>query len=249
MTVRGMEIADVLPRKGAMSTQLEQETVDRTEPLVAMKHRETAMLVLQRGSEAGRRWPLDRTRPLTIGRSDECDIVLPDRQVSRYHAQITWHGEHYQVEDLGSKNGTHLNGQELANPVELGDGDEIQIALRFKLAFVDAGATAPLTLEGGEQGLRLDKETRQVWVNSHQVDPPLSLHQFRLLESLWDAGGSVISRDRVINAVWPEAISEGVSEQAIDALVRRLREPLAETDEEFRYIVTVRGHGFRLENR
>ena len=72
---------------------------------------------------------------------------------------------------------------------------------------------------------------------------------FRLLESLWDAGGSVISRDRVINAVWPEAISEGVSEQAIDALVRRLRERLAETDEEFRYIVTVRGHGFRLENR
>jgi DNA-binding response OmpR family regulator len=57
---------------------------------------------------------------------------------------------------------------------------------------------------------------------------------------LWDAGGSVISRDRVINAVWPEAISEGVSEQAIDALVRRLRERLAETDEEFRYIVTVR---------
>ena len=53
----------------------------------------------------------------------------------------------------------------------------------------------------------------------------------------------------VISAVWPEASSEGVSEQAIDALVRRLRERIAETDEEFRYIVTVRGHGFRLENR
>jgi pSer/pThr/pTyr-binding forkhead associated (FHA) protein len=244
-----MEIADVLPHKGAMSTQLEQETTDHTEPLAPMKHRETAILVLQRGSEAGRRWPLDRTRPLIIGRSDECDIVLPDRQVSRYHAQITWQVDHYHVEDMGSKNGTHVNGQELSGPVGLGDGDEIQIALRFKLAFVDAGATAPLTIEGDEQGLRLDKETRQVWVNSHQVDPPLSLHQFRLLESLWDAGGSVISRDRVINAVWPEAISEGVSEQAIDALVRRLRERLAETDEEFRYIVTVRGHGFRLENR
>jgi pSer/pThr/pTyr-binding forkhead associated (FHA) protein len=65
------------------------------------------------------------------------------------------------VEDLGSKNGTHVNGQELGEAAELSDGDEIQIALRFKLAFVDAGATAPLTLEGGEQGLRLDKETRQ----------------------------------------------------------------------------------------
>ncbi|HXF62161.1 MAG TPA: FHA domain-containing protein [Caldilineaceae bacterium] len=216
---------------------------------VLPRQRESAMLVLQRGSEAGRRWPLDRTRPLVIGRSEECDIVLPDRQVSRYHARITWAGDHFQVEDLGSKNGTHVNGQELTEPMPLHDGDELQIALRFKLAFVDAGATAPLTLEGGEMGLRLDKETRQVWVNGKQVDPPLSLHQFRLLEALWDAGGSVITRERVISAVWPEASSEGVSEQAIDALVRRLRERVAETDEEFRYIVTVRGHGFRLENR
>ena len=66
------------------------------------RQRESAMLVLQRGSEAGRRWPLDRTRPLTIGRSEECDIVLPDRQVSRYHARISWAGDHFQVEDLGS---------------------------------------------------------------------------------------------------------------------------------------------------
>lgn len=226
---------------------LQTETLTR-EPTVP-KTRESAMLVLQRGSEAGRRWPLDRSRPLTIGRSEECDIVLPDRQVSRYHAQITWQGEYFQVEDLGSKNGTHVNGQELAEPSSLHDGDELQIALRFKLAFVDAGATAPLTLDAGDQGLRLDKETRQVWVNGQLVDPPLSLHQFRLLEALWDAGGSVISRERVIEAVWPEASSDGVSEQAIDALVRRLRERLAETDEEFRYIVTVRGHGFRLENR
>ncbi len=214
------------------------------------RHRESAMLVLQRGADAGRRWPLDRRNPLTIGRSEDCDIILPDRQVSRYHAQITWQGDHFQLEDLDSKNGTHVNGQELRGaPVALQDGDEIQIALRFKLGFVDAGATAPLTLETGELGLRLDKETRQVWVNGKLVDPPLSLHQFRLLEALWDAGGSVISRERVIAAVWPEASSDGVSEQAIDALVRRLRERLAEGDEEFRYIVTVRGHGFRLENR
>ena len=44
------------------------------------------MLVLQRGAESGRRWPLDRSSPLTIGRNEECDIALPDRQVSRLHA-------------------------------------------------------------------------------------------------------------------------------------------------------------------
>ena len=69
------------------------------------------------------------------------------------------------------------------------------------------------------------------------------------MEVLWDSGGGVVTRELIVDAVWPEAAGEGVSEQAIDALVRRLRERIAETDEEFRYIVTVRGHGFRLENR
>lgn len=214
-------------------------------------HKENAMLVLQRGLEAGRRWPLDRKRPLTIGRDESCDIHLPDRQVSRRHARVFWSQDHYYVEDLGSKNGTHVNGQAvLPNaPQPLQDGDEIQIALRFKLAFVDAGATTPLSIDSEKQGLRIDKETRQVWVNGLLIDPPLSLHQYRLLEALWNAGGSVITREQIIQAVWPEAASEGVSEQAIDALVRRLRERIEECDSEFRYILTVRGHGFRLENR
>jgi hypothetical protein len=232
-------------------------TVDPTPPTAAngdappaARPRENAMLVLQRGAEAGRRWPLDRTRAMTIGRSDECEIHLPDRQVSRFHARIVWTGDQYELQDLGSKNGTHLNGQDVqGGAAPLHDGDEIQIALRFKLAFVDAGATAPLTLDGEQQGLRLDKDTRQVWINGVIADPPLSLHQYRLLEALWDAGGGVVTRDQIIEAVWPEASSEGVSEQAIDALVRRLRERIEECDTEFRYIITVRGHGFRLENR
>jgi pSer/pThr/pTyr-binding forkhead associated (FHA) protein len=212
--------------------------------------RETAMLILQRGAEAGRRWPLDRTRSITIGRGEECDIALPDRQVSRLHARIEWRQDAYHLVDLGSKNGTHLNGMEVRDTsASLHDGDEIQIALRFKLAFVDAGATAPLSLSGEQRGLRLDKETRQAWANGILIDPPLSLHQYRLLEALWDSGGSVLTREQIVEAVWPEASGEGVSEQAIDALVRRLRERIEECDNEFRYIITVRGHGFRLENR
>ena len=107
------------------------------------------------------------------------------------------------------------------------NGDELQIALRFKLAFVDAGATAPLTFDNEKMGLRLDKETRQVWINGILADPPLSLHQYRLLEALWDSGGGVVTRERIIDA-WPEASGEGVSEQAIDTLVRRLLERIEE---------------------
>ncbi|MBX3000663.1 MAG: FHA domain-containing protein [Caldilineaceae bacterium] len=230
-------------------TELQAEDGAGNGASLVAPQRESAMLILRQGSEAGRRWVLSRTAPLNIGRHSDCDITLPDRQVSRSHARIFWREDGYFIEDLGSKNGTHVNGQEVAVPVRLEDGDELQVALRFKLAFVDAGATAPLTLEDSQLGLQLDRETRQVWVNGMMIDPPLSLHQYRLLNALWEAGGGVVTREQIVDTVWPEASGEGVSEQAIDALVRRLRERIAECDEEFRYIVTVRGHGFRLENR
>jgi DNA-binding winged helix-turn-helix (wHTH) protein len=212
------------------------------------------MLMVQAGgNEAGRRWPLQRTR-IVIGRDIDCDIVLPDRLVSRHHAHVVWDTmngrEGYVVEDLRSKNGTFVNGQEVTERHLLEDGDEIQIALRFKLAFVDAGETAPLTfdLPAGVERLRLEEDNRQVIVKEQVIDPPLSPAQFRLLALLMASQGSVVGREEVVRQVWPEALEEGVSEQAIDALVRRLRERLNEIDPSHQYIVTVRGHGFRFEN-
>jgi DNA-binding winged helix-turn-helix (wHTH) protein len=65
---------------------------------------------------------------------------------------------------------------------------------------------------------------------------------------LYDRAGRVCSRDEIVGAVWPEAVEGAVSDQAIDALVRRLRERIAEVDCHHQYIMTVRGHGFRLDN-
>ena len=206
------------------------------------------MLVLQRGAEAGLSWPLERSS-LTIGRDESCDIVLDDRQVSRLHARVSWQGDHYEVEDLGSKNGTHLNGKDVYSAMPLRDGDEVQIALRFKLAFVDAGATAPLVFEAPtETGLRLDSASHQVWINGRLLDPALSAQQYRLLDLLYVTPG-VVGRDDIVHAVWTDSSESGVSEQSIDALVRRLRERLAELDPGHQYLVTMRGHGFRFENR
>ncbi len=210
--------------------------------------REAAMLILQRGGEPGLTWSLER-QSLTIGRNADCDIVLDDRQVSRVHARIAWRSDHYEVEDLGSKNGTHLNGRDIVGSLSLRDGDEIQIALRYNLAFVDAGATAPLSLETPvEVGLRIDTVTHQVYVAGRLLEPSLSAQQYRLLELMIRAPG-VVGRDDIVHAVWSDAAEGGVSEQSIDALVRRLRERLTELDPDHQYIVTMRGHGFRFENR
>ncbi|WP_423225400.1 FHA domain-containing protein [Candidatus Amarolinea aalborgensis] len=215
-----------------------------------MPNRENAMLILQRGNQTGRSYPLDQPE-LVIGRSPDCDIFLDDRQVSRRHARVFREGDRFMVEDLGSKNSTHLNGRDLEGVTPLQDGDEIQIALRFKLAFVDAEQTAPLVFDQPPLApvLHLEPDTRQVLVGERSLNPPLSLPQYRLLELLLQAAGGVVSREEVIHYVWPEDAEEGISEQAIDALVRRLRERLAELDPGHAYVLTVRGHGFRFQNR
>ncbi|PJF35367.1 MAG: hypothetical protein CUN49_10965, partial [Candidatus Thermofonsia Clade 1 bacterium] len=59
--------------------------------------------------------------------------------------------------------------------------------------------------------------------------------------------GGICTREDVVSAVWPDDVSDGISEQAIDALVRRLRDRISEYAPDHQYIVTVRGHGFRLE--
>ena len=223
------------------------EVVEENDEEPPLMQRDTAMLVLHQGLQSPRKWPLSRNRPIVIGRSDTCDVVLADRQVSRFHARISWDGQQYVIEDLGSKNGTHVNGESPQGAIPLADGDEFQIGIRFKLAFVDDGATAPLALET-EKGLSLDKGSRTLHIGKKVVSPPLSLPQYLLLELLWDADGRIVTRDEIVNVVWSADNFEGISEQAIDALVRRLRERIAEIDAKTDYIITVRGHGFRLIN-
>jgi len=214
-----------------------------------MTRQEMPMIIVYEGELEGQRWIIDQDRTI-IGRGSDCDITLAKRQVSRQHAQIERSGGGYLLRDLGSKNGTCVNGQEVRDkPYPLRDGDEIQIALCVKMGFVGADVTLPLELTGPNRGLRIDRAARRVFIGGHELTPPLSLAQYRLLELLLDQEGQVVSRDAIVATVWPEEEEMGISEQAIDALVRRLRDRISAVDPDHAYIVTVRGHGFRLENR
>ena len=211
-----------------------------------MEQKDAALLVWMEGDEIKGRWPLAQAIT-TIGRAEDNNIVVDDRWVSRYHAQVRREEGRYIVVDLDSKNGTLVNGQRIAGATPLTDGDQVQVTPLIKLTFVDYGATAPLPGEARPAGLVLDRDRRQVWVQGRLLAPPLSYVQFTLLTLLDDQPGRVYSRDQVIAALWPEDSAEGISDEAIDALVRRIRLRLRELDPDHEYIVTVRGYGFKLQ--
>jgi DNA-binding winged helix-turn-helix (wHTH) protein len=76
-----------------------------------------------------------------IGRAEDCEVSLPSSTVSRYHALVTVEGEEARLSDLGSKNGTLLNGHTLSGPARLQDDDEVQVGavrLRFRIASTEA---------------------------------------------------------------------------------------------------------------
>lgn len=67
--------------------------------------------------------------PLNAGRSNDNNIVVADINASRSHARFTRRGTAWQVEDLGSKNGTQVNGRSIQDPVTLHEGDRITMGL------------------------------------------------------------------------------------------------------------------------
>ena len=204
----------------------------------------------QAGPLNGVRWEI--AKEFTIGREFGCDILISDRQVSRYHARLTPKEEGVLLEDLGSKNGTYQNGKIIAEPIYLQDGDLIQIALVQAFVYLSSDSTMPLEAaplpqqDGGR--LYLDSKSRRIWIDRTEVLPPLSVQQFRLLEQLYRNPGRVVARADLIQAAWGEEDAVGVSEQAMDALVRRLRERLTALDPKTTFIITIRGHGLRLDN-
>lgn len=74
-----------------------------------------------------------------VGRAPDADIIINDNRISRHHLKLSLSQGKVNVEDLGSTNGTFVNGKRIAVPLELSDGDKIQIssATIFKFALQD----------------------------------------------------------------------------------------------------------------
>jgi ABC-type multidrug transport system ATPase subunit/pSer/pThr/pTyr-binding forkhead associated (FHA) protein len=91
-------------------------------------------LILKQGPTQGEHYPLESSE-LVIGRDSGVDIQIDSPGVSRRHACLVQEGDGYRVEDLGSSNGTFLNGQRLSGPHSLKHGDLIGLGLSVSLEY------------------------------------------------------------------------------------------------------------------
>ena len=100
--------------------------------------------VMRSGPTPGATYSLEGDQ-IVIGRDSSNGVVINDAEISRKHARLTFQGGKYVLEDLGSTNGSFVNGQRLAGPVVLKSGDVVsfgeQIVLMYDALSVDAGAT------------------------------------------------------------------------------------------------------------
>lgn len=85
------------------------------------------MLKITTGKEKGRTLELTENAPLSIGRSESSGFCIPDKKVSRRHAEIVSDGENIFITDLSSRTGTRVNGRAIAQRTPLCIGDTIQI--------------------------------------------------------------------------------------------------------------------------
>ncbi len=102
-----------------------------------------------------------------------------------------------------------------------------------------------LVQKGGRQGVWLDVEAGEVWVNGQSVSPLTSL-EYRLLLLLYGHIDKICDKYKIVEAVWSEDYIDEVDDSRIEKLISRLRQKIEPDPSEPRYIQTVRGRGYKL---
>src|SRR5512133_2295955 len=127
----------------------------------------TYQLVIRSGAGAGKVLPLDKSE-MHVGRDVTNDLVISDEKVSRRHARLYSEGDQFVVEDLGSTNGTFINGARLSGPHLLRAGEQITFGetsiVSYERSDDDPNATVMSTISAAPP-------------TSHAVHPPVGAAQ------------------------------------------------------------------------
>lgn len=106
-------------------------------------------LIVRRGPQPNKIYELDKGA-ISLGRDITNDIVINDPEVSRHHCRLTQGGGGYTIEDLGSTNGTFVNGQRLTGAHPLSHGDMVGLGETVTLAYeAAADPRQAATMVGG----------------------------------------------------------------------------------------------------
>ncbi len=101
-------------------------------------------LVIRSGVDVGKEYPLEKNE-LIVGREQSNDITISDPEVSRRHSRLFFQNGSYVVEDLGSTNGTFVNGQRLTGPYILRPGEMLNfgehVSVLYEATQIDPNAT------------------------------------------------------------------------------------------------------------
>ena len=174
-----------------------------------------------------------------LGRGVENEIVIVSKRASREHAHIRRDGRRTFLDDMGSTNGTFLNGERMLGSVQLRDGDQISIG-EIMFIFHDPDTT---TRETPFPELEVNAKAGVVRLNRHTVQ--LSPKEFSLLAYLYQNRGKVCSKDEIGRTVWSEYQS-GIYDYQIENLIRRLRTKIESDANSPVLLITVRGLGYKL---
>ncbi len=96
---------------------------------------------------------------------------------------------------------------------------------------------------------QLDSHRRTVWINGYET-PQLTQLEYKLLDFLVQRQNQICTRDELAQQLYPQDAAgwqgEGVSDNRLDSIIKRLRKKIEPNPQEPRYLITVHGHGFRL---
>ena len=187
---------------------------------------------------------------IQIGRSKEGnDLVIDSAYVSRQHVKILLDDATALIQDLGSTNGTWVNGVRLGTePTPLPPEAEVVLghsSISFSFQAGETTVRADIDAEG--RGWTVDLLSREVHVHGVALSPPLSRKDFDILSFLWQRRHSACSRFEIAARGWPERSPGDVGNDEIDQYIRRIRRRIGDAGGDPGNIKTIRRFGYKLD--
>jgi DNA-binding winged helix-turn-helix (wHTH) protein len=193
------------------------------------------------------------TSEFGMGRSVHNDLLIDSPKISRSHIKIVaGQDESFHVQDVGSANGTSLNGKALEKFKEyrLRERGELQLAGIFHIQFTDFGATFVAPETSTIFGLTLSHTDHMVWVQGAESEAfKLSNSEYKFLNLLMERYPGHATHAELTEMLWEYAPNNPDDEKrardAIFNIAKRLRERLLVVDPDHEYIETMRKWGDR----